>query len=133
MSRYERGASFERQLVTEFWERGWAAMRAAGSGTRKEPVPDVTAIKGGRIILVECKTTRKDRLSLKTAITELARFAEISGGEGYIAIRFFRQRPRFYSLRELLNKEDFTICDRDEYLTMETMLGEQAKLCETKK
>ena len=128
MSIYRRGADFERALVTEFWERGWAAVRAAGSGTRKEPVPDVLAVKDGRVVMVECKTTTKDRLSLKTAITELAGFARVAGGDAYIAIRFFRQQPRFYSIRELLGKGSYTIRDTDEYLSLDTVIGEQKRL-----
>ncbi|MFH1055738.1 MAG: Holliday junction resolvase Hjc [Candidatus Altiarchaeota archaeon] len=128
MSLYSRGAGFERQLVSEFWARGWASLRAAGSGTRKEPVPDVVALKCGRIIIVECKTTRKDRLSLKTAILSLAEFTKVSGGEAYIAIRFFRQEPRFYDIRNLMEKEDYTITDKDEHMSLDQITGQQERL-----
>ncbi|MBU0761684.1 MAG: hypothetical protein KKD39_01550 [Candidatus Altiarchaeota archaeon] len=128
MSIYRRGADFERFLVTEFWGRGWAAVRAAGSGTRAEPVPDVLAAKNGKIIIVECKTTKKDRLSLSTAIKQLAEFQKTSGGKAYIAVRFFRQRPRFYPLEELLKKKNRTIHDTDSYQSIDTILGEQNTL-----
>ncbi len=125
---YRRGADFERHLVTVFWEKGWAAVRAAGSGTRKEPVPDVMAAKEGRMIVVECKTTKKDRLSLKTAINQLADFHKVSGGDAYIAVRFFRKQPRFYRLEELMKKRNFTIHETDEYLALDTILGCQSLL-----
>jgi Holliday junction resolvase len=130
MSRYSRGADFERKLVTEFWGRGWAAVRAAGSGTRREPVPDVVAVKDGRVIVVECKTTHKDRLSLKPAILSLAEFTSVAGGDAYIAIRFFRQQPRFYSIKNLLARDDYTITDKDGYMNLDTILGEQGRLCD---
>jgi len=48
MNRYEKGANFERKLVSDLWAHGWAAMRAAGSGTTSYPVPDVIAAKTGK-------------------------------------------------------------------------------------
>jgi len=128
MSIYKRGADFERKLVTLFWGRGWAAVRAAGSGTRKEPVPDVIAVKDEKVIVVECKTTKKDRLSLKSAIQQLAEFTKLSGGKGYIAIRFYRKHPRFYDLDELMKKKNYTIRETHEYLNLDTVLGEQRRL-----
>jgi Holliday junction resolvase len=128
MTIYRRGADFERALVTEFWRRGWAAVRAAGSGTRREPVPDIIAVKDGHVIVVECKATRRDRLSLKTAIKQLEEFTNVSGGQGYIAIRFFRKKPRFYSIKELMKRKNHTIRDNDEYMTLETVIGEQKRL-----
>jgi Holliday junction resolvase len=128
MSIYRRGADFERALVSEFWRRGWAAVRAAGSGTRREPVPDIIAVKDGKVIVVECKVTKKDRLSLKAAIKQLADFTRVSGGRGYIAVRFFRKKPRFYSIKDLLGRGGYTIRDGDEYLSLDTVIGEQKRL-----
>ncbi len=128
MSIYSRGADFERKLVSMFWSRGWAAVRAAGSGTRKEPVPDVVAVKDGKVIVVECKTTKKDRLSLKTAIQQLAEFTRVSGGTGYIAIRFYRKHPRFYRIDDLLKKNTYTIKQTDDCLSFDTVVGEQKRL-----
>ena len=119
MSVYNRGADFERKLLAMFWERGWAAVRAAGSGTRPEPVPDIIAAKDGRLIIVECKSTKADRLSLKPAIEQLARFYEISGGSAYMALRFFRKKPRFYELSGLLDADNFTIRQADDYMEIE--------------
>ena len=116
MGKYQRGATFERHLLTQLWQRGWASIRAAGSGTRIEPVPDVLAAKNGKLIIIEAKTTKNDRLSLKTAILQLADFAKVSGGDSYIAVRFFRKQARFYPLEKLLNAKNFTIRDTDEYL-----------------
>ena len=122
MSVYNGGADFERKLLLMFWEKGWAAVRAAGSGTRAEPVPDIIAASNGRVIIVECKSTKADRLSLKPAIEQLARFHKISGGSAYMALRFFRQRPRFYELCGLLDADNFTIRVTDEYLDIDQIL-----------
>lgn len=123
MSVYARGAGFERRLLSLFWQRGWAAVRAAGSGTRAEPVPDIIASKNGDLIIVECKSTKSDRLSLKPAILQLERFHEISGGRAYIAVLFFRKKPRFYELGSLLSSDNYTIRLTDQYLEMDEVCG----------
>jgi Holliday junction resolvase len=128
MSRYQRGAAFERNLVTGFWHHGWAAVRAAGSGTRREPVPDVIAVKGGECIIIECKTTKKERISLKSAILQLKEFADASGARSYLAIRFFRKKPRFYNIKGLIKRKNYTIGESDDYESFETVIGEQKTL-----
>ena len=128
MNRYAKGANFERKLVTDFWAHGWAAMRAAGSGTTSYPVPDVIAVKAGRIILVECRTTKNDRLSLKENMLDLKKFADISCGEAYIAIKFYKKEPRFYRLEKQLTKGNYTITENDAFQGMDTVLAEQKTL-----
>ncbi|MFH1404111.1 MAG: Holliday junction resolvase Hjc [Candidatus Altiarchaeota archaeon] len=128
MNRYKKGADFERQIVLDFWDKGWAAVRSAGSGTRSQPVPDVVAAKKGRFIAVECKTTVKDRLSLRSAVEGLVGYNDIAGGEAYLAVKFLREKPRFYNLERLLGKKDKTIRLQDEYESFDMMLGEQSKL-----
>jgi len=128
MNRYAKGANFERKIVSDFWARGWASMRAAGSGTTSFPVPDLIAVKGGRLIIIECKTTRKDRLSLKENILQLKRFQDISKAEAYIAIKFLKKEPRFYDLGKLLTQGDYTIAETDPYMPFEVVLAHQKTL-----
>jgi len=128
MGIYKRGTDFERDLVTDFWNHGWAAVRAAGSGTRVQPVPDVVIVKEGNVVVVECKTTKKDRLSLKPAIKQLAEFTKTSGGQGYLAIRFYRKKARFYPIHKLVAKGNYTICEKDEYMSLDQVIGEQTRL-----
>ncbi len=125
MSRYEKGANFEREIMNEFWKHGWAAMRSAGSGAVSMPVPDVIGIRKNRLVLIECKTTKSNRLSLKKAILSLKRFSEISGGKAYIGIKFYKEKPRFFDIDEILSRKNFTISLNDSYLTLDSILGEQ--------
>ncbi len=120
-----KGANFEREIVKAFWEVGWAAVRAAGSGTTKYPVPDVIAVKDKRIILVECKTTKKDRLNIKKAAESLKKYADLSGGNAYIAIKFYKTKPRFYEINNLLSRKSYTVTDTDQYLSMDAIIGKQ--------
>lgn len=128
MSRYEKGANFERELVAKFWRHNWAAMRAAGSGTTSFPVPDVIGIRDNRIIVVECKTTKKEKLSLKKNILALKKFSDICGGKAYIAIKFYKKEPRFFDLDKLLSKKNYTVTIHDQFLSLESILGEQRAL-----
>jgi len=128
MNHYAKGANFERKIVSDFWAHGFAAMRAAGSGTTTYPVPDVIAVKGGRIILVECKATKKDRLSLKDNMLELKKFADISCAEAYIAMKFYKKEPRFYGLDIQLAKGNYTITENDPFMSLDQVLSEQRTL-----
>jgi Holliday junction resolvase len=126
--RYKKGSDFERSIVGQFMDRKWVAFRAAGSGKADKSLPDVVALKGGRIIMVECKATKDDRISLKPAILSLADYAASSGGEAYVAVRFFRQQSRFYDIKDLLAKDNYTIRQTDKYMTMDSVTGEQGRI-----
>jgi len=126
--RYKKGADFERDIVRRFWDGGWAAVRAAGSGTTKYPVPDVIAVKDNEIILVECKTTSKDRLNIKQAVAGLKKFAYISGARAYISVKFPKKQPRFYDICELLVAEEYTVKENNEHLSFESLIGKQTRL-----
>jgi Holliday junction resolvase len=123
-SRYEKGANFERALVEKFQKEGFIAMRAAGSGTIKFVIPDVVAIKGEKIFLIECKTTKKKSLSLKEPILSLKKILPISRkAKIFLAVKFPREKARFFPLKKLGKKKNFTISIKDnEYLTFEDIL-----------
>lgn len=126
--RYQKGAGFERDLVNLFWKRGWTAIRVAGSGSVPLPVPDVLAISPGRVIALEAKTTGKDRLSLKKNVLGLKRFMDKSGCEGYIAVKFDRITPRFYSIESFKERGNYAITKKTGCLDFETLLGSQSTL-----
>jgi len=122
MSCYEKGAKFERSLVQKFQDKGFIALRSAGSGTIKFIIPDVVAVKKNKIIFIECKSTSKDRISLKKTILSLKKILPISKAEIFLAIKFPRKEERFYKLKEILNKENYTISINEPYLTFEDII-----------
>jgi len=128
MTLYEKGARFERLLVHKFQENGWISFRAAGSGTIKYIIPDVIAIKGNKVLMVECKSTKKESISLKEPILNLKEILHISEFEIYLAVKFNRQDPRFYKIQDLLKKENFTISISEQYKTFDEIVGEQRTL-----
>lgn len=120
--RYKKGSEFERQVVAEFMACGWVAFRAAGSGKLDRYLPDVIALKDGRSILIECKVTKNDRISLKPAIDALCDYTKTAGCSAYLAVRFFRKEPRFYDIRDLVQKDNYTIKESDEYFTVDAIV-----------
>lgn len=125
---YKKGADFERSLVNLFWERGWAALRVAGSGSTSHSVPDILAIKDNHVLAIECKVTAKDRLSIKKAVEGLKNFTYRSGAKSFIAIRFYGCRPRFYDLLGLIVCGNYTIKKSDPFLSLDAIIGEQTLL-----
>jgi len=78
MSRYAKGRRLEYKVRDLFRSRGYVVIRAAQS----KPI-DLICLKGGRILLVECKSG-KSTLS-KSRRTELLKLAEASGASLVLA------------------------------------------------
>lgn len=128
MTNYQKGARFERDIVNEFWEHGWAAVRVAGSGSVGHPVPDVIGVKDGKIIAIECKTTRREKAYLKDAIMNLKKFAEVSNAESYLAVKFPKKKPMFFNIKKLIKEKHYDVTVNDKHLSLESLLGEQGTL-----
>jgi len=102
MSKKSRGTAGERELVHSFWDAGWAAFRAAGSGSVKYPVPDIIAGNAARKIAIEAKvTTSEAKYFTKEEIDDLRFFCMRFGCEAWVAVRFFRKPWRFVALEDL--------------------------------
>lgn len=125
MTQYDKGTSFERDVVKNFNKMGWIAIRAAGSGIGNEIVPDVIAIKRGRIIAFQCKSTNKTKINITKAKEKMMKFYEVTSAEPYIAIKFLRKEPRFFDVRKTEKK---TITLNDNYLTYDIISGYQQSL-----
>ncbi|HDN83545.1 MAG TPA: Holliday junction resolvase [Candidatus Altiarchaeales archaeon] len=128
MKSYTKGAKFERELVWEFWNSGWVAIRAAGSGKISLPVPDIIALKNGKIISIECKSTKNSKLNVKKAVKKLKLFLGIAGGKAYISVKFPREKPRFYDIEMLEKKGKYTITMKDSYYSLDYIIGSQELL-----
>ncbi len=102
MSKKSRGTNAERDLIHKFWGVGWAALRAAGSGSSQFPAPDVVAANNIRKLAIEVKlTTETKKYFTKKEINELTYFSEKFGAESWVAIKFFREPWYFLSLEDL--------------------------------
>lgn len=126
MKYYQKGANFERSLVKAFWDNGFSAIRAAGSGSAPYPIPDIVAARGYRIIILECKTTAKESFRLdKNDLEKLRIFRSQAECEAYVAVKFNNIKPRFFPL-DLINR--MKISKSDTSISFETLLGLQQTL-----
>ncbi|MBS3133449.1 Holliday junction resolvase [Candidatus Woesearchaeota archaeon] len=102
MSRKSKGINAERELIHAFWEKGWASIRVAGSGSSRYPSPDVLAGNGRRRIAIECKASGNivKYLTAKE-VSELQMFAKIFGAEPWIGMRFDDMKWHFLSPEDL--------------------------------
>jgi len=97
-----KGSTAERDLVHKFWEAGWAAHRIAGSGSSRDPSPDILAGNGHRRIAIECKAVGGLNKHLtKKEVDELVEFAQKFGAEPWIAIKFDRMDWHFLAVDDL--------------------------------
>ena len=102
MSHKSRGINAERDLIHKFWGAGWAALRAAGSGSSQFPAPDLVASNNLRKLALEVKlTTEQKKYFTKKEVQELRYFAEKFGAEAWVGIKFYHLPWRFLSLEDL--------------------------------
>lgn len=99
MSRKGKGISAERELVHLFWRTGvFAAVRVAGSGAIKYPVPDIVASSLNKRFVIECKAARGDvQYVEKKEVEDLLVFAKMTCAVPFIAVRFDRSGWFFLS------------------------------------
>lgn len=103
--RKRKASSIERQILSILREKGFAVIRAPASGSkRKDPIPDIIALKHGIILLIEVKS-RKERGKVyidRWQAEGILEFAKKSGGELFLAVKFprFLKFVKFESLRK---------------------------------
>lgn len=97
-----KGTQAERDLIHKFWDSGWAAMRAAGSGSSQYPSPDIVAGKYGRRLAIECKITKEIKKYFPSEeIRLLNYFAKTFCAEAWVAVKFPKQEWVFFNSEDL--------------------------------
>ena len=77
--RYQKGARAERELIKMFLDKGFAVIRAAGSGVNSNS-PDILVFKKGVQYAFECKAWNKDYLSIeKEKVKRLIKWEKTTG------------------------------------------------------
>jgi holliday junction resolvase Hjr len=106
MSRKAKGTSAERELIHNFWNNGWAAFRAAGSGSSRYPCPDIIAGNSLRKIAIEVKFINSDsKYFTKDEVDDLKEFCHIFGCEAWVGIKFQGKGWHFFSVEDLRQTE----------------------------
>ena len=98
MTRYNKGANAERELLQLLHHAGLAVCRAAGSGRGKQdiPTPDAVALSRGKIYAFECKAWRASSLHISHAqMGELEEWCALAGAELVIAWKIPQRGWRF--------------------------------------
>lgn len=86
-----KASSLERYVLSRLRDKGFAVIRAPSSGSkRKDPIPDIVALKDGHIILIEVKSKEEEGTIYirKEQAEGLMEFARKSGGELFLCVRF---------------------------------------------
>lgn len=87
---YRKGYAAENQLVHILYKRGYAVMRAPRSGRVDLPTPDIVAIKGRKVLVIECKSRKSGFTVEHEQLEQLNEWKKRTAGRAYIAWK----RPR---------------------------------------
>lgn len=99
----KKGINAERELIHMFWDKGWAAIRVAGSGSSRYPCPDVLAGNNIRKLAIECKAVSGANKYLPLEeISQLKSFSDSFGAEPWIGVRFDNTGWFFLSLDDIV-------------------------------
>ena len=84
---YKKGARAERELAELLWKRGYAVVRAAGSGNSYSP--DVIAIKNGTVYAFECKAWKREEVVISEhQMKKMLEWRKRSGAELFLAWKY---------------------------------------------
>ena len=101
-----KGTRFERDLISELWRAGFAAIRVAGSGVSPFPCPDIVAGNGRVYLAIEVKMRKNLPLYLSTEeVEQLVKFARGFGAEAYVALKLPRKKWKFFPVDKLEKTE----------------------------
>jgi len=88
---YRKGARAERELIHFFTEKGFAVIRAAGSGVNSLS-PDLLAFRAGKQYAIECKAWESGSLSFeKEKVAVMKQWEETTGITYLIGWRVSRE------------------------------------------
>ncbi|MBI2141265.1 Holliday junction resolvase [Candidatus Woesearchaeota archaeon] len=123
-----KGSNSERELIHLFWSKGWASIRAAGSGSSHYPSPDILASNAARTLAIECKSSGElSRHLQKGQVEDLVKFAKLFGAEPWIGARFNAMKWAFFTPDDLKKTgSGFSVSVRmirEKGLTFEQLIG----------
>lgn len=101
-----KGFRVERELANKLWSLGFAVMRgaASGAGARKRFVPDIVAMRNGKIVILEVKYRSRANETIRiefSRISKLLEFARRAGGKVYIAVKYGKESWKFIPIEDI--------------------------------
>jgi len=111
MTRYQKGAGAERELIHVFSDAGYSVIRAAGSGVSQTSPPDILVLKHGRQFALECKAWNSRRIAIPhDKFQALKNWEENTGITTMMAWKIPYKGWRFIYLQQLKeNDKSFSI------------------------
>ena len=106
-----RASSYERELQKKLWEMGFVVFRIAGSGSSPLPAADLIAIRDGKPIVIEVKTTRNGQIYLNRGQLEELKIIQENGIPVYIAVKFIGSKTGWFlfELDKVLKNNKITL------------------------
>jgi len=106
MAKYAKGANAERELIEMFSNKGYAAMRAAGSGVSRFPSADVIASNGKKTFAIESKAIKSGYVYLeRDKIVKLLEFSQKFGARPYVAVKIKKDDWTFLPAGKIIATE----------------------------
>ncbi len=102
---YRKGYAAENQLVHLLYARGYAVMRAPRSGRVGLPTPDLVAIKGKKVLVIECKSRKTGFTVEREQLEQLKEWKRRTGGAAYIAWKRTRLGWLFLKLADVIKNK----------------------------
>ena len=107
-----KGTQAERELLHMFWNKKWACIRSAGSGSMKYPGPDLIVSNKARRLAIECKSTKSNKIYLaQYDVNQLKEFCNIFGAEPWFAVRYSKTQWLFLSIEDIEKTEKGFVID----------------------
>ena len=115
MSNKSKGSNAERELVSLFSEKGWRALRVAGSGVNDESPCDIISGKiGKKPCAIEAKSSRQNRIYIKKQqIEDFMQFTHLLGARPVLAVRFTYEGWLFMNPEHLEDSGKFFVMSRE--------------------
>lgn len=122
MGVYSKGACYERELLELLKNKGFAAVRVAGSGRARMEQPDLLASNGDIILGIECKYSGSNYKSIKMQeVNSLLKFCKEFGCIAVLAYRFPRMEWKFKIIKQPV-LENLNVKKTDKLLTMNEII-----------
>lgn len=106
MTRYQKGANAERELIQQLFSKGFSVARMAGSGKTSLPSPDIIALNKSKKLGFECKAWKGNYLSLPAQqMKELVFWGKNADVEMFVAWKIPNKgwlflKPEFFNSSE---------------------------------
>ena len=106
-----RASNYERELQKKLWEMGFVVFRIAGSGSSPLPAADLIAVRNGKPIVIEVKTTRNGKIYLDKGQLEELKIIQESGIPVYVAVKFIGTKTGWFlfKLDDVLENNKITL------------------------